>query len=153
MNDLSSFLSSFVVALILVATSVALIVRHVRVWKRLKKEELDERELNFRRRQFRRRLQTSAMIGLLGVAIVVGQLLLRDAVKPLLKFQVYYWIGVLALLLWIVLLAVADMVATSAYYSRERSDLAVGHAKLQIELRKARERAGRRHNGKPGTGD
>jgi hypothetical protein len=144
-------LSGFIVALILVATSVALIVRHVRVWKRLKEEELDERELNFRRRQFRRRVQTSAMIGLLGVAIVVGQLLLKDVDKPLLKFQVYYWIGVLALLLWILLLAVADMVATSAYYSRERSDFAVQHAKLQVELRKARERAGRRHNGKPGT--
>jgi hypothetical protein len=149
MNDLSSF----VVAFILVATSVGLVVRHVRVWKRLKEDDLDERELNFRRRQFRRRVQTSAMIGLLGVAIVVGQLLLKDVDKPLLKFHVYYWIGVLALLLWIILLAVADMVATSAYYSRERSDLAVGHAKLQIELRKARERAGRRHNGKPGAAD
>ena len=147
MNDLSSFLSSFAVAIVLVATSVALIVRHVRVWKGLKSEALDERELNFRRRQFRRRVQTSAMIGLLGVAIVVGQLLMDIVKSP--RFHVYYWIGVLALLLWIVLLAVADMVATSAYYSRERSDLAVGHAKLQIELRKARERAGRRHNGKP----
>jgi hypothetical protein len=147
MNDLSSI----VVALILVGTSVALIARHVRVWKQLREEELDERELNFRRRQFRRRVQTSAMIGLLGVAIVVGQVLLDVVKSP--KLQVYYWIGVLALLLWIVLLAVADMVATSAYYSRERSDLAVGHAKLQVELRKARERAGRRHNGKPGAGD
>ena len=127
MNDISSL----VVAIVLVATSVALIVRHVRVWKRLNDEQLEERELDFRRRQFRRRLQTSAMIGILGVAIVVGQLLLDMVKSP--KFQVYYWIGVLALLLWIVLLAVADMVATSSYYSRERSDLAVGHAKLQIE--------------------
>jgi hypothetical protein len=126
-----------------------LIVRHVRVWNQLKKEELDERELNFRSRQYRRRMQTSAMIGVLGMAIVVGQLLLDVVKSP--KFPVYYWIGVLALLLWIVLLAVADMVATSTYYSRERSDLAVGHAKLQVELRKARERAGRRHNGKPGS--
>ncbi len=147
MNDLSSFL----VALVLVATSVALVVRHVRVWKRLNGEGLEERELDFRRRQFRRRVQTSAMIGLLGVAIVVGQLLLDFVKSP--RFLVYYWIGVLAILLWILLLAVADMMATSAHYSRERSDLAVGHAKLQLELRKARERAGRRHNGKPGAGD
>jgi hypothetical protein len=143
-------LSSYVVSLILVATSIALIVQHVRVWKRLSVEDLDERELNFRRRQFRRRVQTSAMIGVLGVAIVVGQLLLGIVHSA--KFQVYYWIGVLALLLWILLLAVADMVATSVYYSRERSDFAVQHAKLQVELRKARERAGRRHNGKPGNG-
>ncbi len=147
MNDLSSV----AVALVLVGTSVVLIVRHVRVWKRLSSEELEERELNFRHRQFRRRVQTSAMIGLMGVAIAVGQVLFHVVNSA--KFKGYYWIGVLLLLLWIMLLAVADMVATSAYYSRERSDLAVGHAKLQIELRKARERAGRRHNGKPGAGD
>ena len=50
------------------------------------------------------------MIGLLGVAIVVGQLLMDIVKSP--RFHVYYWIGVLTLLLWIVLLAVADMVAT-----------------------------------------
>jgi hypothetical protein len=147
MNDLSFF----VVSLLLLATSAALIVRHLRVWKRVRAEELDEQELDFCRRQFRRRMQSSAMIGVLGVAIAVGKLLFDVVKSP--RFLVCYWIGVLAILLWILLLAVADMVATSAHYSRERSDLAVGHAKLQIELRKARERAGRRHNGKPGAGD
>jgi UDP-N-acetylmuramyl pentapeptide phosphotransferase/UDP-N-acetylglucosamine-1-phosphate transferase len=146
MNDLSSY----VISAILLATSVALVVRHVRVWKRLKAEELDEREYIFRYRQFRRRLQTSVMIGLMGVAIVVGQVLMDLGVSW--RSKVWYWIGVLGLLLWILLLAVADAVATSAYYSRERSDLAVEHAKLQVELRNARERAGRRHNGKSDAG-
>jgi hypothetical protein len=144
------YLSGIVTMLVLLSTSIGLIVHHIRVWKRLKEDELDEREENFRHRQFRRRMQTSAMIGFLGVAILFGQVLLDIDTPP--KFKAYYWIGVLALLLWIILLAVADAVATSSYYSRARSDLAVGHAKLQVELRKARERAGRRQNGKPGEG-
>jgi hypothetical protein len=143
-------LVSYAIAIVLVATSIALVLRHIRVWRRLQDEKLDEREHNFRRRQFRRRMKTSIMIGVLGVAIAVGQLLFQ-VLQPT-KLQGFYWIGVLLLLLWIMLLAVADAVATSAYYSRERSDFAVQHAKLQVELRKARERAGRRHNGKPGNG-
>jgi len=146
-------LSSFLVATLLVLASVGLIVWHVRTWKRSRHAELAERERNFRLRQLRRRVQTSVMIGLLGVAIFAGQLLL-DANTPW-KFQVIYWIGVLALVLWIALLAVADMTATSLYYSREKSDFVAEHAKLQAALRKARQeeasaKNSRGHNGKPG---
>jgi hypothetical protein len=146
-------LSSFVVAVLLVLSSAGLIAWHVRHWNRLDRAELEERELRFRRRQFRRRLQTSAMLGLLGAAIFGGQLLLNAVVPK--RFQVYYWIGVLVLVLWIGLLAIADMVATTFYYSRARSDFVVQHARLQAELRKARNEDSRTknsggHNGKPG---
>ncbi len=134
-------LSIFVIAVLLVVASAGLIVWHIRTWNQFAAEEPGERELKFRRRQYRRRLQTSTMIGLLGVAIFVGQLLL-DTVHSQ-KFHVYYWIGVLLLVLWILLLAIGDMVATSFYYSRERSDFAVQHAKLQAELRKARDESAR----------
>ena len=149
------YIPSILMMVLLGGTSAALIVMHVRAWKRLALDQLDDRAASFHRRQFRRRMQSSAMIGLLGVAILVGQLLL-DVVKwP--NFNVFYWIGVLALLLWIVLLAVADMVATSAFYSRERTDFALQHAKLQAELRQARKDESRKkgahgHNGKPGDG-
>jgi sterol desaturase/sphingolipid hydroxylase (fatty acid hydroxylase superfamily) len=146
-------LASYLLALLLGLTSAGLIVWHVRGRQRFAEEELGERERNFRRRQFRRRVQTSAMIGLLGAAILVGQLLMDAA--PFWKFKVIYWIGVLVLVLWIVLLAIADMAATSFYYSREKTDFVVQHAKLQAELRKAREEESRNknlrsQNGKPG---
>jgi hypothetical protein len=144
-------LSSFLVAILLILASVGLIAWHVRSWRRARQGELEERERDFHLRQLRRRVQTSVMIGLLGVAIFAGQLLL-EAKTPW-KLQVIYWIGVLALVLWIALLAVADMTATSFYYSREKSDFVVERAKLQAELRKARnedaERKSRGHNGKP----
>jgi hypothetical protein len=146
--------SIYLVAVLLGLASAGLIAWHVRAWQRLADEELSEREWKFHRRQFRRRVQNSALIGLLGAAILVGQLIL-DAVHSW-RFQVAYWIGVVVLVLWIALLAIADMAATSIYFSRERTDFVVQHAKLQAELRKAREEESQaknlQQNGKPGAG-
>ena len=50
-----------------------------------------------------------------------------------------YWSGVLLLVLWVALLALADMAATGFYYSREKTDYVVEHARLQGELRRARD--------------
>jgi cell division protein FtsL len=138
-------LSSFLVALVLVVSSAALIVWHVRIWQQFQAKEMGERERNFRRRQFRRRVQTSALLGLLGGAILLGQLLFRPTQPH--WFLVLYWSGVLLLVLWIALLATADMVATAFYYSRERSECAVQQAKLHAELRKARNGESHGHNG------
>ena len=80
--------------------------------------ELDAREQNFRRRQYRRRLQTSAMLGVLGGAILVGQLLIAWPASE--SVLVLYWTGVFLLVLWLALLALADMAATRLYYGRER---------------------------------
>ena len=84
--------------LVLCASSGGLIVWHVRAWKRLQAAEIEPRERDFRRRQYRRRMQTSAMLGVLGVAILVGQLLMLWVVSQL--FLAIYWGGVLLLLLW-----------------------------------------------------
>ena len=81
-------------------------------------------------------MQTSAMLGVLGVAIFIGQLLMTWLTSRL--FLVIYWSGVLVLVLWMALLALADMAATSFYYSREKNNYVVEHARLQGELRQAR---------------
>ncbi len=148
-------LPSYLLAVVLCLAAAILITRHIRAWQRQADEELGERELKFYRRQFRRRIQTSALIGLLGAAILGGQLLI-DKVHSW-RLQVAWWIGIVALVLWIVLLAIADLAATSFFYSREKSDFVVEHAKLQAELRKAREEESqmkkqRSQNGKPGIG-
>ncbi len=48
------------------------------------------------------------------------------------------------------------MTATSFFFSREKSDYVLEHAKLQAELRKAREEESQakdlQQNGKPGAG-
>ena len=142
-----NYLSSIIVSLVLCLSSAGLIVWHVRAGRRLQDAGLEAREQDFRRRQYRRRMQTSVMLGALGVAIFVGQLLLTPATSR--WFLVIYWSGVLLLVLWMALLALADMAATSFYYSRERNDCIVAQAKLQGELRQAQEKAAKAGNGKP----
>ena len=146
-----SYLSSILVALVLVVSSAGLIAWHIRAWKRLQQKELDPREQVFRRRQYRRRMQTSAMLGVLGVAIFVGQLLMIWVTSQL--ALVIFWSGILVLVLWVALLALADMVATSFYYSREKTDYIVEHARLQGELQRAREKEKTVRNGKPKSGN
>ena len=141
------YLSSVLVSLALCVSSAGLMFWHVRAWQRLQHAGIDPRERDFRRRQYRRRMQTSAMLGVLGVAIFVGQLLMAWPASRLLP--VIYWSGVLALVLWMALLALADMAATSFYYSREKTSSIVEHAKLQAELRRVREKEAKARNGKP----
>jgi len=143
----TSQFSSILVALVLCVSSAGLISWHLRGWKRLQATEVGARERDFRRRQIRRRIQTSALLGILGVAIFVGQLLITWAAPQLVLIT--YWGGVLLLVLWLTILALADMVATSVFYDREKSHSIVEQARLQGELRRAREQAAKARNGKP----
>jgi hypothetical protein len=140
-------LSSYLVAGLLIVSSAVLVVWHSRSWQRLREGNLSDRERDFWRRQYRRRMQTSAMLGVLGAAILVGQLLMP--VVHASWFLLVFWGGVLVLVLWIVLLALADMVATSYYYGRERTGFARERAQLEAELRKARGEEKHTSNGKP----
>ena len=145
-----NYLPSILVTLVLCISSAGLMAWHIRVWKLLQHTEINPRERDFRRRQYRRRIQTSAMLGVLGVAIFIGQLLMIRVTSRLIL--VIYWSGVLVLVLWMALLALADMAATSFYYSREKNNYVVEHAKLQGELRRTREREAKVRNGKPESG-
>jgi len=145
-----NYLSSILVAVVLCVSSAGLMAWHIREWKRLQSMKIDPREREFRRRQYRRRMQTSAMLGVLGVAIFIGQLLMIWVTSRL--FLVLYWSSVLVLVLWMALLALADMAATSFYYSQEKNNHIVEHARLQGELRRAREKEAKLRNGKPEPG-
>ena len=105
---------------------------HVRTWRRAQRQELDTEGLDYRRRQFRRRMQTSAMLGILAVAIFVGQLIPEEATVLIRVFLG----GVLLVLVWVGLLAVADMLATKHYYGRLRQTYLIEQAKLHAELRR-----------------
>jgi hypothetical protein len=136
--------SSILISLVLLLSSGGLMAWHVAAWRRLWSHEAEARERHYRRRQFVRRMQTSAMLGLLGVAIIVGQVLtpwLRS-----LMFTVLFWGGVLVLVLWMGLLALADIVATQQHFGRLHNETLVERAKLQAEARRLQ--AGR-GNGKP----
>jgi hypothetical protein len=128
--------SSILVGLLLFAVGAWLMHSHVRTWRTMQqqKTEMEPRERNYRLRQFRRRTQTSAMLGLLGVAILLGHLLSVLSAPPLLMF--IFWGGVMLMAVWLGLLAVADMIATRQYFSRLKQDYLIQQARLQAELRR-----------------
>jgi hypothetical protein len=120
-----------IVSVFLLAFAVGLLIPQVRAWRKLPDLEMPQEERDFRRRQLRRRIQTSAMMALLAIAIGVGTLLTSPPLAVLL-----YWGGVLLLLMWIGLLAAVDIWATRHYYGRLRHDYLLEKAKLEAQLRR-----------------
>lgn len=143
--------SAILVPLFFLAVACVLLVMHSRAW-RAARDVGDAEERDYRRRQFRRRMQTSGMLALAAAALLVGQAIPRKAPVALV---IGYWGGVVLLVVWIGLLAVADIICIKQYYGRIRADHLVQRAKLQAQLRRAQ--AARRnghdengHNGEDG---
>jgi hypothetical protein len=116
-------------AVILLA--VALLVSHWRTWRSTTSQAASEAERNYQRRRFRRRMQTSAMLALAGVALVIGQLIPPRAHPSLF---VFFWTGVVLLLFWVVLLALADAAATRNHVGRLLRERSAERSRLEAEL-------------------
>jgi hypothetical protein len=139
---------SLVVAALLLILAAGLVQLHLRAWHKAQQAPSPERDMKFAWRQCRRRLQTSVMIGLVGVGILVAPLVDDD---PMLLLLV--WGAVLALLAWVVLLALADMLDTRQFFGRERRENLAEQVRLQHELRKRPEfngSAAAKDEGEPG---
>jgi len=103
------------VAVALVGIGVSMMSSHVRSWRRQRSDPtLEERDLVYYRRRYRRRMQISAMLAILGVLIGVG-----DALLPFQRRHpiptTLYWIGVLLMTGWVMLLGFGDLLSTAAY--------------------------------------
>jgi hypothetical protein len=130
--------------------AVTWIVRHVRAWRVVQAEERDPVERDFQWRRFRRRMQASAILVLVAAAMFVG-LLISYREQP--SQFVYVWCGVVALVAWLVVLALADAVSSRLHVHRLHRDHRIQRARLEAEvarLRREREEATRlEHNGHP----
>ena len=126
------------VGLVLSATAAGLMVSHVRTWRRFEEsgDAADPRERGYRRRQFRRRVQTSALLGLLAVALVAGHWVTSPPWRPW-AFAVY-WGMVLTVVAWVALLALADLVSTRLYFGRVRDRYRLEEMRLKAELERLR---------------
>jgi len=136
-------LSTAIVSAVLLLLAAVMMVLHMRAWRRAKRHTTDVAELDYRGRQFRRRMQTSALLGILGLAIMFGSL-----IRGPWWFVAIFWVGVLLVLAWLALLALADVVATKLYFGRLHADYLAEQAKLQVQLRRAKRCRG---NGQTGT--
>ena len=106
----------------MIGVGVLLMRSHVRSWAAKKNDSsLDERERRHLHSRFRRRMQASAILAALGVLIPLGGIVIPWQQFP--GFFAPYWIAVLLLALWVILLGMADVVATSAHTRAELTQL------------------------------
>ena len=134
--------SNIVFGAFLIAFAAVMLARHRAAWQAASEDELGEQEHDYLRRQYRRRLQASAMIGLVGIAVVVG-IWFTDTVAA-----AVYWGAVALVVCWIGLLAVADLISTRMYFHSVRKGQLEEQAALQTELDRIKRRDGD-GNGKP----
>lgn len=140
------------VGVVLILFGGWLIRSHWKSWRSHAADpSLDETELSYYRRQFRRRIQASGIILLLGILIPIGDRLIpmnrRDA-----SVATLYWLAILLLTLWVLFLAMGDLVVTRAHSRLAMSRLR--HLKekqreLQAEADRLRALAGRRTSSSP----
>jgi len=129
------FFATFIVSSVLLLTAAGMLHAHRRTWKAFCDEERDEDEYDYRRRQFRRRMQTSAMLAVLAVALAGGHAATLWWIRSG-WFAAVFWIAVMLLACWVGLLALADIWATNRYYRLLRDNYMIQRAKLEAELRR-----------------
>ena len=107
----------------LVAFGSMMLRWHFQSWAQHKADpHLDERDLFHFGRQFRRRLQISGLLVLLGVLIPAGDLLVPWQRFP--RAFVIFWMVLVLIALWIMMLAALDWLSGRVYARKHESALA-----------------------------
>lgn len=132
--------SDWLFPLFVAVSAVGLMAWHVWTWRWSRRQDFGPKERKFRWRQFRRRIQTSAMLGFLAVVLFVESWVASPV------FKLALGVGMLVLVVWLAALAVSDFVATRHHLSRLRDGYLVEQVKLEAEARRLRSLQG---NGKP----
>ncbi len=123
------YLQGIASAVVIAGAITFLFVWHHRTWKARKSESTNENELRFHKLQYRRRLQTTAMMGFLAVMLFVGNLLEFPG-----WLGVLYWGTAFFLAVWLIFLGFGDVAATRIQVARSQQALLMECAKLQREI-------------------
>ncbi|MFV0444813.1 MAG: hypothetical protein ACK5Q5_14670 [Planctomycetaceae bacterium] len=120
---------------------------HLQTWRRYAADPtIDDAEREHYRRQFRRRMQASGIILVIGLMVPIGDSLIpwrkQDA-----SVATLYWLFVLGLTCWVLLLAMGDLVSTRAHSRASLSRLQRKQRELQEEADRLRQAARKTGNG------
>jgi hypothetical protein len=115
---------------LLVVLSLLLLAIHWNSWRKADHGGLSEREQDFHRRQFRRRIQSSGMLGLVGL-LMLGSLWIEETWA-----QAMLWTGLLFALLWVIAMALLDYWASRTHYGRDQVLNTAEMEVLKAEIRK-----------------
>jgi hypothetical protein len=122
-------IAAFVISLSLLGLSGLLIDSHRRSWREANDAKLPERDCRFAHSMYRRRMQASGTIGIMGAGVGVWPIVPRQAGPMAL-----YTATLLAACAWIMVLAVLDVWATRRHYRRIRSEQLAKQLQLALEI-------------------
>ena len=97
----------------------------------------NEHEGFYLRRQYRRRMKTSGVVGLVGLSIFVGYFF------PVSVAALAYWTLVVLMVSWILLLAFADLWSTRLYLADMKRRRLVDQVRSTYELKEQRGKNGK----------
>mgnify|MGYP006969350927 CR=1 FL=1 len=126
----------------LIVVGLFLIRHHGLVWNRQQADSsITEDDLEFFRRQYRRRMQTSGALTLIGLVMLIGDIQVINR-KDVLIFVI--WLAVLLLLvLWVLLLALGDWLAIRTHTQAALTEVHMQRMALEREADRLR----REHQG------
>ncbi|MBM82998.1 MAG: hypothetical protein CMJ78_20745 [Planctomycetaceae bacterium] len=109
---MDNWIAAIAVGVILLVIGGGMMYSHTQSWRRHKNDgSLDDFDRKHYYKRYRRRMQTSGLITLLGILIPIGDAPFvwgqRDEV-----LSSAYWLGVLILLMWIIVMALGDMTSS-----------------------------------------
>ena len=124
---------------ILVLVGLAFMRSHVRLWKQQENDStLDDADYSHLFARYRRRLQTSGMIAVLGVLLAIGDQLPILRKNP--AFFGLYWLTVLLLTFWVMLLAMGDYCTTRAHGRSSLADFRKKQRELERQIASVKDR-------------
>jgi hypothetical protein len=123
---------ALIVPIAVLTVAAVLLVWEVRSWRAARGGQLPPDERDYRRRRFRRRVQADGMLAVVAVLMLAGSL-----VEPTGYPSTYVgiWVGVFVLVVWLILLALADAAVSLHHGQKARQELLAEQAKLEAELR------------------
>jgi hypothetical protein len=130
--QLEKWVPTAIASALLVGASLLLIRSHIRSWRGHRDaSDLDQADVLHYRNQFRRRVIASGLLGMIGLMLVIGDLLVPWQRAP--KAFAVYWMAVLSLTMYVLVLAVADALATSAHRRAALARLRAQRRQLERE--------------------
>lgn len=125
-------LETLLFSLVLLVTATVLVYIHLREWRQAQLED-DAEQLDFQWRQFRRRMQASAMVAIIGLLLPITSLVRTPVVMTV------FVIGLLILVGWIIVLAGADFIAARHRLMQLETDRRIAEAKAEQQRRRHEE--------------
>ena len=143
-RDVKDWAFAVSVGAALLVTGATMMRSHWLAWLSEKNDpSLDENDRTYYCRRFRRRMQTSAMIAVLGLLIPFGDAILPqlfdDEQRQMVVFGIY-WGAVLLLTVWVIIMGLGDFFASSAHTRGALARIRLKQRELERQLEEARRR-------------